>query len=151
MARPTKFGVALADDICRRLANGETLGAICRHHDITSEVVRQWREKHREFGTAYALAREHAADSLADEARELLAKAKPKDMVDVALLREKVQHLRWLAKALNPRRYGERTQVDSAFGGAAVSLVAALQAMSRPSGLAAPVIDGEACDIRVGA
>jgi hypothetical protein len=147
MARPPKFTPLLASEICRQVADGDTLTTVCKRLKITREVVRQWREQHPDFANSFSIAREQAADSIAEEARELLEKAKPKDMVEIALLRERVQHLRWTAKALNPRRYGERTQIDAPNVG--VSLVAALQAICRPSELSPPVYDGAAEDVRI--
>ena len=51
---------ALADAICKRIAEGESLRAICRDPDMPSEgTVRDWAREDRDgFGARYRLARE---------------------------------------------------------------------------------------------
>jgi hypothetical protein len=147
MARPPKFTPTLAAEICRQVADGDALSAVCKRLSITREAVRQWREKDQEFAAAFSIAREQAADAIADEARELLEKAKPKDMVEIALLRERVQHLRWTAKALNPRRYGDRTQVEGAIG--SLSFATLLDQVAREHTPEIEVLNGHAEDVRL--
>jgi hypothetical protein len=108
MARPTKYRDELGDTICARIAGGETLDKVCTSLRITREVVRQWRTQYEEFGAKFDVAREDSADALADKAQRLLDSAKPKDAVELGLLREKLQHLRWAAKVRNPAKYGDK-------------------------------------------
>jgi len=67
--RPTKYTQALADEICRRLADGETLLAICKDAHMPAEsVVRGWAsDTAREFSARYTRAREVGYQRMADE------------------------------------------------------------------------------------
>jgi hypothetical protein len=111
MARPTKYTVELGDQICARVAGGELLDKVCASLRVTREIVRQWRILYEDFGAKFDIAREDSSDALADRAQRLLDAAKPKDVVELGLLRERVQHLRWSAKVRNPTKYGEKPAV----------------------------------------
>ena len=59
---------ALADTICKRISEGESLRAICRDAGMPSEgTVRGWAREDRDgFGARYRLARELQLDHWAD-------------------------------------------------------------------------------------
>jgi len=59
----------------------------------------------------YARAREDAADTLADEIREL-AKQVQKGELEPNAGRVAIDALKWSASKLKPRAYGDRSQVD---------------------------------------
>ncbi len=72
--RPSLYTEALAAKICRRLAEGETLRAICRDKAMPGKTtVLRWLgdEKNADFRTQYAHARDMQADALFDEALEI--------------------------------------------------------------------------------
>ncbi len=71
--RPTRYTKAIADRICDRLANGETLRSICRDPDFPQEsTVRAWAlNDFNGFYARYARARNIGLDALADETLEL--------------------------------------------------------------------------------
>lgn len=104
MARPTIFNDDVADAICERLADGESLRAICRGEDMPAKsTVFKWLATNSTFADHYARARETQADSLAD------------DIVDIAddrLLeandkRVRIDARKWLAGKLRPKVYGD--------------------------------------------
>lgn len=66
---PPTFSPEVAQDICKRLAGGESLASICRNTEGYPHewVVRHWVERNAEFGLAYARARESQAEHFADE------------------------------------------------------------------------------------
>src|SRR5450830_1331321 len=70
MGRPTIFSQALADQICARLIEGESLRAICLDESMPSlSAVFGWLAKgeRQDFAQQYARARELQAEKLFDE------------------------------------------------------------------------------------
>lgn len=67
MAR-SKFTTQLADEICRRMTEGESLRSICAGDDMpaTSAVMR-WVSEKPDFQEQYARAMEARADAIFDE------------------------------------------------------------------------------------
>ena len=68
MARPTSFSTEIADLICEKLVEGESLRAICRQDGMPGlSTVFRWLGEHDGFRDQYARAREAQADTYADE------------------------------------------------------------------------------------
>jgi transposase-like protein len=68
MGNPSTFTQALADDICQRLGEGETLTAICREEGMPARrTVSDWRRLHPEFAQAYDEAMLQGCHALLDE------------------------------------------------------------------------------------
>jgi hypothetical protein len=69
--RPSAYTPELADLICRRLNEVESLRAICRSPGMPSAgAVLGWVEKRPEFRRQYDLARRFAVETIADEMLE---------------------------------------------------------------------------------
>lgn len=65
---PEGYGQEHADAICDRLADGESLRAICRDDAMPStSTVCKWLTKNADFAEQYARAREMQADALFDD------------------------------------------------------------------------------------
>ena len=100
---------ALADTICKRISEGESLRAICRDPDMPSEgTVRGWAREDRDgFGARYRLARElqldHWADVIIDIADE--GDRDPRDR------QVRIEARKWVMSKLGPRWYGDRLLV----------------------------------------
>lgn len=76
VARPTSYTKNLGDKICARLAEGESLRAICLDKNMPDKTtVYRWRmsedEAYNEFRTQYALAREIQYESMGDEIMDI--------------------------------------------------------------------------------
>ncbi|HWT59738.1 MAG TPA: terminase small subunit protein [Rhizobium sp.] len=74
MGRPTKFTQALAETICDRIADRESLRSICRDEDMPAKsTVLSWLadDGKAAFRARYALAREILADGFVDELVEI--------------------------------------------------------------------------------
>jgi hypothetical protein len=69
---PEGYGQETADTICERLADGESLRAICRDDDMPNKAtVFRWLARNADFSDQYARARETQADSLFDDMLEI--------------------------------------------------------------------------------
>ena len=129
--RPSLYTDALAADICRRLAEGETLRAICRDVAMPGKTtVLRWLgdKKNADFRTQYAHAREMQADALFDEALEIADDAsgdwavdkdgkKTLDHEHVQRSRLRVDTRKWAAGKMAPKRYGDKIQHTGDGGG----------------------------------
>lgn len=67
-----RYSPALGSEVCRRLALGESLTAICRDQDMPSiGTVYNWMNAHPEFAEIYGHARAIQNDRLQDQVTEL--------------------------------------------------------------------------------
>lgn len=72
MAQESTYTPELADEICERIANGETLREITREPHMPSyRSVYRWREANPEFASRFAHARDCGFDVIAEEALEI--------------------------------------------------------------------------------
>jgi hypothetical protein len=127
--RPSIFTPELASEICHRLADGETLTAICRDANMPHErTVRDWaRDDVQGFSPQYARARETGYHRMFDQIIDIAdtpvigTKTITKGNGEVqTIVGDMIEHRRlqvdtrkWaLAKAL-PKIYGDRLAVDA--------------------------------------
>lgn len=127
---PVKYTPEIAEEICRRLAAGETLRKICRTPGMPDEAaVRVWALENKEgFAECYARARELGYQVWADEIIDLsddatgdyIETGKTEDGAPILKLnhenvnrsRLRVDSRKWLlAKAL-PKIYGDRVAAE---------------------------------------
>lgn len=120
--RPTDFTDAIADEICERIAAGETLTGICLCDDMPAlRTVSRWLMLDRGgFQAKYARAREAQAHIEAEQIREIADNAfedyyidwkdgKPFVVVDnegVKRAQLRIEARKWRAERLNRRVYG---------------------------------------------
>lgn len=104
--RPSLYTPELAERICARLAEGESLRSICRDADMPDESsVRQWAYQNYEgFYPLYADARDKGLDVRADNVLDIAAVGSG----DVARDRLNFDAHRWYLSKLAPKRYGDR-------------------------------------------
>lgn len=126
--RPTLYSEALADLICERLADGESLRAICSEPDMPCKAsVFKWLRDNKQFSDQYARAREEQAETLADEIIEIADETyldhKVNDRGNVVVDNEAIQRSKlrvearkWIAAKLKPKRYGEKLDLTSSDG-----------------------------------
>jgi len=105
--RPTTFTQQLADQICERIANGETLRAVCRDIQFAPSTVIEWTMNNKTFSEQYAHARQKQADAWADMVVEEAFNSH-----DAAIGRLRVDALKWVASKLAPKRYGDKVEVE---------------------------------------
>jgi hypothetical protein len=120
MGRPSTFAQDIADAICLRLAEGETLRQICRDDGMPPEsTVRQWVIDQAEFAAQYAKARDLGLDAMADALFEIADDGTNDTTVDedgnvftnhdvIARSRLRVDTRKWYLSKLAPKRYGDK-------------------------------------------
>lgn len=133
--RPSKYSERIADDICERLADGESLRTICAAESMPKRsTVFRWLASNQEFRDQYARAREAQADALADEILDIADEAGTMVRADkhgtkaddgdgntevvfdptaVARNRLRVDARKWVAAKLKPKAYGEKQEISA--------------------------------------
>ena len=124
MTKPSRLNPKLAEQICERLAAGESLRRICRDAGYPNErLVRRWVIEDRQgFAAMYARARDIGLDTLADEVLEIadtiengvtvtrddagVTKVTRGDMIAHRRLRFDAR--RWYLSKLAPKKYGDK-------------------------------------------
>jgi hypothetical protein len=127
MTRPALFTQAIADEICTRIAGGESLIALCRDtpHLPARNTIVTWlaNDLFGDFHQQYRRARVDQADSLVEQIREIADDSrqdyrngdKGEPVLDRDhILRSKlrIDTLKWLAGKLNPKTYGDRQMLS---------------------------------------
>lgn len=108
MGRPTDFTQDLANEICARLSEGQSLRRVCEDEDMPGRrTVFQWLNSNDDFAHQYARAKEEAADSLADDIEDI-ADGTLKGKYDPQAARVAMDGKKWIASKLKPKRYGDR-------------------------------------------
>lgn len=102
--RPSSYTPKIADEICRRLAEGESLRSICEEKAMPSrESVRRWLLDNETFRGQYARAREDQADAYADDVVRIA------DLeLDPNRARVRIDARKWAAGKLKPKVYGDK-------------------------------------------
>jgi hypothetical protein len=132
MGRPSKYTDAIADTICSRLSNGESLAQICREDEFPSQqTVYSWLFSHAEFLEKYTRAREEQADTNADQILKIADELPPSytdekgrttlDMTYLAWQKQRIDARKWTAMKLKPKKYGERLAHEGVEGGAPIT------------------------------
>lgn len=135
--RPTSYTEEIAADICRRVADGETLKQVCRSEHMPSEsTVRGWALDDREgFSARYARARDLCLEAWADDIVEISDdstndwmrrhhgdddKEAPWVINGEHVSRSKLrtENRKWLLSKLKPERYGDKMMHAGHDGGA---------------------------------
>ncbi len=135
--RPSKYTPALADEICDRLSNGETLTSICKDaHMPERRTVLRWKVDVDGFASRYTRAREEQRELWADElidisddgrndwmekhiGRDETITVLNKEAVDRSKLRADTR--KWLLTKLDRPTFGDKVEqthkADAAFVG----------------------------------
>ncbi len=109
MGKPTEFSQELADDICEKLADGQSLRSICAAPSMpTKAAVFRWLGAYPKFADQYGRARETQADSYFDDIADIADDKK----LDANDKRIRIDARKWMAGKLRPKRYGDKTQTE---------------------------------------
>lgn len=127
MARPSEFSQEVADAICQKLVEGESLRSICDAEDMPAcSTVFRWLSLNDAFSEQYARAREAQADalfddilSIADDARNDWMERRGEEDAGWQANGEHIQRSRlridarkWMAGKLRPKKYGEKLELS---------------------------------------
>jgi len=156
--RTCTYSQKIADEICERLAEGESLKVICFDPHMPSEsLVRLWAQDDAAdkagtgagFSAKYARAREQGYERLAEEILEIsdadcTVDGKP-DNALVQQARLRVDSRKWLLSKLLPRKYGDRVtqEIVGEDGGALITRIELIPVGPRPR----PEADAEAATL----
>ena len=109
MTKKLELTLQIEQDIIRLLMNGTPLTQICDKPGSPSlSKVYNWIQTNKDFASKIITARKIAAQTYLDRMITELENANPKD---IGLLRERLQHFRWMAAKLIPL-YQDKQQVN---------------------------------------
>jgi hypothetical protein len=119
MGRPTSYTPEIAEEICDRMIEGESLNKICSQEGMPSRVtVYRWLDGNEAFRHKYARAREAQAHYYFELIRDIAFDDKGDFYVEdgktvadharVQRARLKVDALKWTSSKLLPRVYGDK-------------------------------------------
>jgi hypothetical protein len=118
--RPSIFSQELADTICERLADGESLRRICEDETMPAKsTVFRWLAADKSFQDQYTRAREVQADSWADDILDISDDGANDTYTDgdgnertnqdvIARSRLRVDTRKWLMARMAPKKYGDK-------------------------------------------
>ncbi|MBX4972159.1 terminase small subunit-like protein [Rhizobium lentis] len=146
--RPTKFTQSLADIICARIADGESLRSICRDETMPGKsTVLAWLadDDKADFRTKYAQAREIQADGFVDEMVEIADDGSndwmQKNFGEETRWVENGEALRrsqlriatrqWIAEKLKPKKYGSKVELEHGVTSGVAELLDAINGRTR--------------------
>ena len=119
--RPTIFTEKLAAKICQRIADGESIRAICSDADMPSTTaIFRWiaNGKYDGFRQLYESSMQIRLETLGDGLIELADApiernaAGAIDSAAVQMRRLQIETRRWILSKLLPRKYGDRMGLD---------------------------------------
>lgn len=130
MGRPATFDQSVFDEVCHRIASGETLRGVCRSDDKypAPSTIRRWVVLDEPKGVAeqYARARESCIHEMVDEMMEIADdgsndlmtvtkgdkeyEVENKEVVNRSRLR--VDTRKFLAAKICPKLYGDKIQAE---------------------------------------
>jgi hypothetical protein len=120
-----KFSQELFDEICEKIANGESLRKICKNDKMPNLTsVWKWLNNNEELSKQYARAREEQAETFVDEILDIADYKKDDTYLDedgkeiinqevIARSRLRVDARKWIASKLKPKKFGDYTKVQA--------------------------------------
>lgn len=123
--RPSSYSVEIADEICERIALGESVRQICLLNDMPEErTFYRWLLNHDEFCQKYARAKEAQADRFNEELTEIADDGR-NDWVErenqrtgstfialneeaIARAKLRIETRKWLMGKHKPKKYGDK-------------------------------------------
>ena len=96
--------------ILRMIAEGDNYALISKKFNCSVSTFGIWIDASDERSKAVARAMQHASFKFIQQAEDVLIDAKTN--VEVTRARELANHLRWKARAYNPRVFGDKQQIE---------------------------------------
>lgn len=129
MARTSSYSDVMADTICERISDGQSLRTICEDKGMPNKAtVFRWLAANPVFATKYAHAREAQADALFDEMLDIADDGR-NDWIEKrnqdgavsgwqengeALRRSdiRIKTRQWMISKMLPKKYGEKLDLN---------------------------------------
>ena len=124
LGRPTIYSPELAEAICQRIMDGDTIRKICADDDMPSIMsIFRWLNAHPDFSEQYAHAREVQADTFVDQMQAIADDSgldvrldeDGKWRVDGEVVQRsklRVETRAKLAELLAPKKYGRKLELS---------------------------------------
>jgi hypothetical protein len=111
LGRPSTFTQEIADEICERIIEGESLRRICAEDRMPNRsTILRWLDENDDFAAKYARAREFQGDYMDDL---ILDAAAETDSENAPAQRVKIDAYKWRASKLKPKKYGDKQLLGS--------------------------------------
>ncbi len=115
------------DDVCTRIAGGESLRSVAADYLVTDEALRVWLRNDPARSARYEQARIDRAHRFADEVIEL-SDTVGLSKEEVAKARLQIDTRKWIAAKLYPKTYGDRLMAEHS---GEISLASAIKALEQ--------------------
>lgn len=106
---PVKYSEKLADEICRRLMNGETLSKICDSLKITQAAFYSWLPERPKLVEKYNASKKLQASSLLNQLIDEVSTLQ-NDQALAARVRSDL--IKWYASKVSPSEYGDVKRLE---------------------------------------
>lgn len=120
--RPSDYTQELADEICERLSEGQSLRTVCSDDKMPSrKTVFSWMRKHPDFLNQYTRAKQESADALAEEILDISddaeaaikGTAEKKSSAIAQAYRLRVDTRKFIMAKMKPKKYGEKIDLTT--------------------------------------
>ena len=99
----------LGDEICHRIATGETLRTIIQDSHMPDRVtIYRWLEVNEDFRNQYTHARSQQADHYFEQIIDESFASH-----DAQIGRLRVDALKWVASKMQPKKYGDKLEIET--------------------------------------
>lgn len=155
--RPSEYSQEVADLICERIAEGESLRAICREESMPNKAtVFRWLAAHDEFSDQYTRAREVQADELFEQIIEIAdtpkigqkttSKATGLETTEADMIehrRLQVDARKWALSKMLPKKYGDKLAIGGAADLPPVETTSTLNVSALPTEVLAQIMQAK--------
>ncbi len=141
----SKYTKKLANEICKRMAEGESVSSICADkHMPAKATVTNWKLKNTEgFGEQYTHAHEARQEFLFSELLEIaddgrndwMERENGSECIDSEHIQRsklRIETRKWQLSKMNPKLYGDKTQLTGADGDGPVKVEAITRTIINP-------------------
>jgi hypothetical protein len=112
MVRPVEYSVEIFDDICARVAEGESLNKITKEEKYPVKMTfYRWLRSVDGLSDQYGAAKMDRADTYADEIVDIADKQHTSNE-DIQAAKLRIDARKWIACKLHPRNYGDKSAIE---------------------------------------
>lgn len=123
------FNQSIADAVCQRITEGQSLRGACEAEGVHHSTVMTWARDHSAFANQYARAREIGFDADFERLEELAAEPPPQtasgstDAGWVAWKRLQIDTKKWALSKKAPKKYGDKVETTHQVGDSVTKFV----------------------------